>query len=541
MQIQKENTDMEELDSGEGLPLILVVDDDPTMLLLAKSGLEQGGFRVVTCQSGVEAIAQFVQLEPKAVVLDVMMPEINGFKVCEELRKVPGLGRVPIIMMTALDDAESIHQAYESGATDYAVKPINWSVQQYRLRAMIRAAEAETELGHSEAQFRQAQKMEVMGRMAGGVAHDFNNILTGMISYCDLAQMDIENSEAVISYLDEIKSAGLRAAELTRQLLAFSRKQKVKPRRLFLNHVVSGMGNMLGRLIKEHIELEIVLEDDLSWVRADTGQIEQVLMNLVVNASDAMPDGGRLTLTTDNVTLDRQVSHDGSHIPVGDYVMLSVKDTGCGMDELTAQRIFEPFFTTKDSGKGTGLGLSMVYGILNQCKAHAELNTALGRGAEFRIYFPRIEPGETHACENPKEIPRAKGSERILLVEDEEITRNAIARAMERSGYTVLPAKDGRHAIEVCMYSREPIDLLVTDVVMPRMGGQELALVCQRLHPEMKQILISGYSEPDRLPGQRAGPRGYRFMAKPFQMSQLLELVCEVLGTAGHMQPAASA
>nr|MDQ5836403.1 PAS domain S-box protein [Acidobacteriota bacterium] len=347
-----------------------------------------------------------------------------------------------------------------------------------------------------EEQLRQSQKMEAVGRLAGGIAHDFNNLLTAINGYSDLALRRLQAEDPLRKSVEEIRKAGERAAALTRQLLAFSRKQVLQPVVLDLNSVVSDMEKMLRRLIGEDVELRTALAHDLGSIKADPGQVEQVIMNLAVNARDAMPSGGRLTIETANVYLGEEyAARRLTDFTPGPYVVLTVTDTGTGMDDETRERIFEPFFTTKGSGKGTGLGLSTVYGIVRQSGGSVRVSSEVGRGSTFEVYFPRAGEGvqEYRRGAEPEEVLR--GAETVLLAEDEEMVRRLAREVLEVYGYRVLVAANGGAAFLICERHEGPISLLVTDIVMPEMSGRELAARLAHLRPEMKVLYMSGYTD----------------------------------------------
>jgi signal transduction histidine kinase len=351
------------------------------------------------------------------------------------------------------------------------------------------------ELSQTKDQLAQAQKMEAVGLLAGGVAHDFNNLLMVITGRSELLLLRLGPEDAVRQDLELIKSTGQRAADLTRQLLAFSRKQVLQPKVLNLNGIVQGLAPMLERLIGEDIELHAALDPALGSVKADPGQIEQVIMNLAVNARDAMPDGGQLTIETSNVELDAACASHRVGARPGPHVMLAVTDTGYGMDENTRARIFEPFFTTKEVGKGTGLGLSTVHGIVNQSGGTIWVYSEPGRGTTFKIYLPRTTDDVNGLGCGRAVTPPALGSETILLVEDEKGVRDLVRDVLQARGYTVLEAGHGIEALAVARRHNGPIDLLLTDVVMPRMGGPELAECLVALRPGLKILYMSGYTE----------------------------------------------
>jgi PAS domain S-box-containing protein len=373
-----------------------------------------------------------------------------------------------------------------------------------------------------EEQFRQAQKMEAVGQLAGGVAHDFNNLLTAILGSADLLLLDLPQADPRREDLVAIRDAGERAATLTRQLLAFSRRQVLQPRVIGLNQVVSGLGKLLPRIIGEDIQLELNLAPDLASVSADPGQIEQVILNLAVNARDAMPDGGRLTIATANAELDAAYAQRHPIVQPGPYVRLLVTDTGHGMDEQTLARVFEPFFTTKGPGKGTGLGLATVYGIVKQSGGYIFVRSRPAQGATFEMYLPAVPPEAQDGTE-PAPSPRAgEGSETILLAEDDPAVRSLARRALEQYGYRVLEASNGREALDLVRRHQEDIALLLSDIVMPEMGGRRSAEHILQLRPDLKVLFMSGYAGADQ-------PDGQALVQKPFTPESLARKVRDVL------------
>jgi PAS domain S-box-containing protein len=386
-----------------------------------------------------------------------------------------------------------------------------------------------TERRTLELQYRQAQKMEAVGRLAGGVAHDFNNLLTVISSYTSLILTENAVSAAIRDDLEQVAKAADSAAALTRQLLAFSRRQVVNQKVLDLNEVTQDAQKILRRVIGEDVRLVTKLGADLGRVIADFGQIEQVIMNLAVNARDAMPSGGQLSIETANTELMQPFSRDGFVAPPGKYVAISVRDTGVGMDEETKQRIFEPFFTTKEAGKGTGLGLATVFGIVQQSGGYVAVDSEVGKGSSFSVFFPRVE-----SLPDEKSVPSAgssaRGTETVLLVEDVAALREIVRRVLVESGYSVLDAPDARSALLQSEKYRHTIHLLLSDVVLPGISGPELAERLKSSRPEMKVLFTSGYT------GESAGRPGLSganvaFMQKPFTPETLKRRVRETLST----------
>lgn len=384
-----------------------------------------------------------------------------------------------------------------------------------------------------EEQYHQAQKMEAIGRLSGGIAHDFNNLLVVITGYSELLlQRHTDPNSTIYKYVEEIKKAGEQAALLTQQLLVFSRRQMLKPKVVNLNLVIIEVEQMLRRLIGEDIELVTVLAEKLGQVKADPGQIGQVIMNLVINARDAMPQGGKLIIETANIDVDKSDARQHFDLNPGLYVMLTISDTGVGMDEQTQAHIFEPFFTTKKHGQGTGLGLATVYGIVKQSGGYVWVYSKPGQGAVFKVYLPRLDEGSPSPSSKP-DVSQAKppgGVETVLVVEDEDTVRSLACQVLAENGYTVLAARHGPEALSLCEHYHEPLHLLVTDVVMPQMSGHELAQHLLQLRPELKVLYISGYTD-EALVYHGILEAGLFFLQKPFTPNTLAGKVREVLDT----------
>jgi two-component system cell cycle sensor histidine kinase/response regulator CckA len=385
-----------------------------------------------------------------------------------------------------------------------------------------------------ETQFAQSQKMQAVGQLAGGIAHDFNNLLTVINGYAELLLQRHQPGDPSFADLNDIRNTGLRAASLVRQLLAFSRRQTLEPEVLSLTDLVADWSVTLRRLIGDRVKLKVEHGRDLWPVMADPNQIGNALMNLSVNARDAMPNGGTLTIRTANMTIGETMSFGQVLMPSGDYVMFEVEDTGLGIPKENLGKIFEPFFTTKEKGHGTGLGLASVYGIVKQTGGYIFPESELGKGTTFRIYLPRHIPAPAAAVVEPEKAQTARdltGVGTILLVEDEDAVRDFAVRALTMRGYKVLDACGGEEALDLVKEHNGPIDLLISDVVMPGMEGPELVNEMRKLMPELRVIFISGYAEesfrnsPDR-------PDDCLFLPKPFSLKQLTSKVKEVLGEA---------
>jgi signal transduction histidine kinase/ActR/RegA family two-component response regulator len=385
-----------------------------------------------------------------------------------------------------------------------------------------------TDTKNLEQQFYQSQKMEAVGRLAGGIAHDFNNMMTVVTGYSDSLLSDLDENDQLYASIKEISKAGKKASSLTHQLLAFSRKQVLKPRVLDLNSVLVNIESMIRHLAGEDVDVVFIPDPELGRVKADAGQIDQVIINLVVNARDAMPVGGKLTIETVNTELSTDYARDHIAVKPGLYVMLSVSDTGTGMSEETKSKIFDPFFTTKEHGKGTGLGLSTVYGIVKQSGGNIWTYSESGKGTSFKIYLPRVDEVEEVAKQSKAAPGSLNGGEKILLVEDEEMVRHFTHRILEEKGYLVFDASSGDEALRICQNKKNEIGLIITDVVLPGIGGRELAAQIALLQPAAKMLFMSGYANKSIVRHGILAP-GTNFLQKPFTIDSLLRKVRDIL------------
>jgi two-component system, cell cycle sensor histidine kinase and response regulator CckA len=387
--------------------------------------------------------------------------------------------------------------------------------------------EMEERLRRSEEQLRQSQKLEAIGRLAGGIAHDFNNLLTVINGYSEMVEEELDADAPLKGKIGEIAQAARRAASLTSQLLAFSRKQVMRPELIDLNGLVDGMRGMLARAIGEDIELMTILHPDTGHIRADPGQIEQVIMNLVANARDAMPSGGRLTIETSREIREEARAGEPPEMPHGDYAKISVSDTGIGMDAGTLSRIFEPFFTTKEVGKGSGLGLPTVYGIIKQSDGTIHCASSPGKGTTFSIYIPHVHVETAHAPAPARETAVPEGKETILLVEDDTSVRGYTRTLLSKGGYAVLDVPGGAEALEVLARKECAVDLMLTDIIMPHMNGRELAQKVKETCPDIKLLYFSGYTD-DAMIHHGISNNGMNFIQKPFRPADLLAKVRQV-------------
>ena len=510
---------------------VLLVDDDEEDYVMVRdllSEIESSRHElewVATYDAALESIGR---QQHDVYLIDYHLGERDGL---ELLRDALRLGyRVPMILLTGQGDHEVDVEAMKGGAADYLVKgQIDAPLLERSIRYSRERVRAERERATLEQQLRQSQKMDAIGQLAGGIAHDFNNLLTAILGYTQLGIAVATPDGRLRVYLQEIHKAAQRATDLIRQLLAFSRQQVIEQSVLSLSDLVLNTHKILRRLIGENIELVTIAAPALGLVRADAGQIEQVLINLAINGRDAMPNGGKLTIDTSNATLDHDYLLRHTEVPAGEYVVLAVSDNGTGMREDVKARIFEPFFTTKEQSKGTGLGLSTCYGIVRQNRGHISVYSELGKGTTFRIYLPRADAvtASRPSSRYFEHLPR--GREMVLLVEDEETVRGMAARVLREQGYTVLEAENGGEAIKLAQdLSEGEIDLLLTDIVMPFMGGRELADRLTATNVITRVLYTSGYTDAAVVQHGRV-ETGSEFLPKPFTPDALARRVREVL------------
>ncbi len=507
---------------------ILHLEDDPNDAALVQSTLEADRITcTTTCvQDREQFVAALAQGGIDLILSDFTLPAFDGMSAIATARaSSPDL---PIILVSGSMGEERAVDSLKSGATDYVLKE-HLSRLAPAVRRAMQEVEERAERRRLEAQVIEAQKMEVVGQLASGVAHDFNNILAVIIGYSDLLTSDLVPDSPLRKYIEEIRHASERAAGLTRQLLVFGRKQTVIPVVLDLNDVVNDMDKMLRRLIDANIEMKIVPGKKLGRVKADSGYLGQVLMNLVVNARDAMPNGGKLTIATQNVKLDENYARAQVGAIPGDYVMLSVSDTGTGMTDEVKALLFEAFFTTKPLGKGTGLGLATCQTIVQQSGGHIGVHTEVGKGSTFNIYFPRVAQPLDVAERPIRGGPLPRGTEALLIVEDEPSVRHLARSVLDNLGYEVLSASNGQDALHVARDHRgSPIRLVVTDVIMPLMGGKVMAEWLKATYPDLKILFTSGYTD-DAIAQHGVLDAGVEFLPKPYTPATLARKVRQLL------------
>jgi two-component system, cell cycle sensor histidine kinase and response regulator CckA len=509
---------------------LLIVDDDPQAAALIDIALADAPFEctIEVVSSLAAGLPRIRSGEHDVYLIDQLLPDGTGIELIQRA-KAEGASR-PFILLTGYGSGALDQAASRQGAADYVEKHLIGSHLERSIRYAIRTWQAHRALLEQEEQLRQAHKMEAVGRLAGGVAHDFNNLLTAIVGFTERIAERLEAGEPVATELREIRAAAERGAALTSQLLTFSRGQILEPRVVDLSAAVSDILNMLPRLLGARICTTAHLTADAARVRAGAGQLEQVIVNVALNARDAMPDGGHLTFETRVVTLDEPTLADRQIVLApGRYVELAIRDTGVGMDADTQKRAFEPFFTTKPRGKGTGLGLATVYGIVDQGGGATTLESTPEQGTTVRIYLPATDdPVDPSILPAPSSTP-ARGSETLLVVEDNDPVREIAVTALERRGYRVFAARNGEEALGWAASGVRP-HLLVTDIVMPGVSGIQLAEQMRQLQPNLRVLFISGY--PDDVPEVPPGGRGTAHLQKPFTSGTLADRVRTILDSA---------
>lgn len=507
---------------------ILHLEDSLADAALVQSALEKGGIicSITLVQNHASFVAALERGNVDLILSDFALPGFDGLAALEIAHtRWPDL---PFILVSGTLGEEEAIESLKRGATDYVLKG-HLSRLVPEVRRAMQEVQERTQHRQLEEQFIQSQKMEVVGQLASGVAHDFNNILAVIIGYTDLIIQQLGPGHALHKHASEVQHAAERASKLTQQLLIFSRKQTVQPTVLDLNEVLKNLDKMLRKLIDENVEMRFVLGNPIGHIKADSGHIGQVLMNLVVNARDAMPDGGRLTIETRSITLTEDHAYTHPDATPGDFVMLAVSDTGSGMTDEVKKHLFEAFFTTKPKGKGTGLGLATCHTIIKQSGGHVSVCSEPGKGTTFNIYFPRVEqtPGTSISPGTAGPLPR--GIETLLVVEDEPALRNLAHDVLSAQGYEVLLAANGQDGLRVAQeHKGRPIRLTVTDVVMPQMGGKVMADWLKATYPDLKILFTSGYTD-EAIVHHGVLDSGVAFLPKPYTPATLSCKVRELL------------
>jgi two-component system, cell cycle sensor histidine kinase and response regulator CckA len=507
----------------------LLVADDETEAAQTRSMLcesDAAPFEVEWVASADEALARMLQDAHDVHMVDVTLDGASGIEVMT--RAIAGGCRTPIVLVADFGAAPQEEEAFAAGAADYLVKGESTApMMQRALRHAVERARVAAALRDSQARLTQAERMESLGRLAGGIAHDFNNLLTGILGYTSLLERDFEPDHPSRESIDAIRRSSELASRLTRQLLAYSRKQTLQTQPLDLNHVVEGLAEMLRRLLSEHLTFELRLAPDLPNVTGDRAQMEQVVMNLVLNARDATPPGGRIVVSTGAAFISEADAAIEAIERPGRYVVLAVEDTGRGIPPEVLNRIFEPFFTTKPAGTGTGLGLASAYGIVNQSGGFMRAASRAGSGTRISVYLPAGEE-VARVVAAPGQL--STGSETVLVVEDEHTVRRYIGDTLTRFGYRPVLAESPNEALALLAKASAPLALLLTDIVLPEMSGMHLAQRLTKLQPGLKVIFMSGYIDPRT--GHAALPANASFLRKPFPPDELARVVRRVLDGA---------
>jgi two-component system, cell cycle sensor histidine kinase and response regulator CckA len=521
---------------------ILMVEDNPGDARLLQEYLNEGlhsGYQITHCERLGQALSHLDRETFDVILLDLSLPDSRGLPTFLNLHGKAH--EIPIVILTGFDDESLASQAMQRGAQDYLPKN---SLDGHQLARTIRYAierkQWEETIRTREERINRMQKMEAIGRLSGGIAHNFNNILTAIIGNCELLLPRVVVDAKALRYTEAIQRAAQRASGLTRELMAFCRKQPMHPQPVQINDILRDMEQLLNGVISKNVTFTFALDSHDGVILADPVQIEQVVLNLVLNARDAMPDGGQIVLRTQRIDVDAAVEGLPERVPPGSYVTLSVSDTGKGIDPAIMPHIFEPFFTTKDEGKGTGLGLATVFGIVKQNQGYVQASTEVGVGSMFTIYLPRsvsttlpaVQSGADEA-ETVRSGPRS--SETILLIEDEDNVLSVLAELLSEHGFTVLTASGGQEALNVMAShhadprsSGKPISLVISDVNMPGMNGFDVTKRIKAMHPDTRIVLISGNADDQTAP-QRNDPTIAAFLPKPFSSQALINTIRQVL------------
>jgi len=513
---------------------ILLVDDDPGDRRLAKLALKKSAtatFAVESSATLTEGLALLENHHFDLVLLDLGLPDSQGLETIDKV--LQAVHHPPIVVLTGLDDEDAGVEAIKKGASDYLVKSRLWNNMLVRtILYAIERKRAAKEREELREQLLQVQKMDSIGMLAGGVAHDFNNLLQGIIGYVQLMKVRMDENDDNYPALIQIEMAAEKGAALTQQLLSYARKGKYVVKSVAIKKVIDHVLSLLSRTINKNVIITTDVPLDLPNIKADVTQMYQMLLNLCINAKDAMPDGGRLLISAEKINVGDgcQISHPEAE--PGQYVCLRVTDTGTGIDKATQSRIFEPFFSTKEVGKGTGMGLSLVYGIVKNHSGFIQVESALGQGTEFQIYLPVTESSiaeeesSSTSSDSPVDmnIDRSENRKRLLVVDDEDILRSLAIDMLTSLGYETLPAADGLRAIDILEKEKNTIDLVLLDMIMPRLGGVETFHRLRTIAPDIPIVIVSGYTR-DEHAQELLGEGACGFIQKPYRMEELLELI----------------
>lgn len=514
-------------------PTVLVVDDDIFSRRILIAHLEDQNYQIIEAENGVEALEVFESQLPDIVLMDAVMPELDGYSACREIKNRPDAHYIPVLMLTMMDDEDSIVRGFEAGASDYIPKPYNWALLSYRMRNLIDRKQMEQERENIEFQLRQAQKMEAVGRFTGGIAHDFNNILAGMMGFTELAQekyADTEHSK-LTRYLSNIHQNGRRAQQLIAKMLAFCRKSGEEGELISFPGEIRNIIEMLRPILPSSIELNTHIEEDTLAFKVSPVLLHQVIMNLCVNARDAIEGAGCIDVYARNIN-DINVQCMSCYKKVaGSFVELRISDTGKGMTIKEQNKIFEPYFTTKEIGDGAGMGLSVVHGVMHECEGHILLESAPGKGTTFVLLFPMINVKDAEIeIDNDINLsePLMYFGKRVMIVDDEEMITEYLGELLESKGCQVTAKTDSEEALASFRANPHEFDLIITDQTMPKFTGVQLANEMLEMRSEIPIILCTGYSEQvDEKKAKELGIKG--FLTKPIDLNRLFSCINELL------------
>ncbi len=506
---------------------IFIVEDEAIVALDLKSNLERIGYSVTgIVPSGEEALEKIKDINPDLIIMDIRLQgSLDGIDTAAILNEKYD---IPFIFLSAYSDEGIIERAKHVEPFGYIIKPFGANNLRTAIEMAMYRAKMKTELSKLEQQLRQSEKMKAVGNLAGGIAHDFNNILTVILGYSTLIEDKIAQGENILSEVEGIRNAALKANLLTKHLLAFSRKQVLNPEVVEMNIIVENVSRMINRLLPENISLNVITDPEYQAVFIDQAQIEQVVLNLVLNAKDAMPDGGYMVISSQTCRLDNNMLVTTGSVPKGDYVTISVKDNGIGIPSENIEHIFDPFFTTKSVQKGTGLGLASVYGIIKQSGGYIDVKSEPGKGSKFTIYLETTEEKTSKLKKPEEQMEKLKGDETVLVVEDEDEVRRMVVTMLSSNGYQTIEASNPGEALLISENTNMLFDLLITDVFMPLMNGIQLS---ERLHTmgiDFKTIYISGY-ESKLVKKKGVDINGFEFLPKPFKSIDLLSMIRRTL------------